>query len=118
MWSTSCGTRASFQLPYPPPRFLLSTQLIVNVQTVAGVILLLNDYRLSQGKSTLGWLNLWLYGGGMAGLNDIVAGSNPGRHTDRFSAAIAWDYVSPARYLLSVANPISIGYESRDARLY
>ncbi|KAH9023587.1 peptidase S8/S53 domain-containing protein [Lactarius deliciosus] len=58
---------------------------------VAGIISLLNDYRLSQGKTQLGFLNPWLYGGGLNGLNDIVSGSNPGCNTDGFSAIVGWD---------------------------
>ncbi|KAH8983954.1 peptidase S8/S53 domain-containing protein [Lactarius hatsudake] len=61
---------------------------------VSGVISLLNDYRLSQGKPPLGFLNPWLYGGGLSGLNDIVSGSNPGCNTDGFSAIVGWDPVT------------------------
>ncbi|KAH9170959.1 subtilisin-like protein [Lactarius sanguifluus] len=61
---------------------------------VAGIISLLNDYRLSQGKTQLGFLNPWLYGGGLNGLNDIVSGSNPGCNTDGFSAIVGWDPVT------------------------
>ncbi|KAH9018140.1 peptidase S8/S53 domain-containing protein [Lactarius pseudohatsudake] len=61
---------------------------------VAGIISLLNDYRLSQGKPPLGFLNPWLYGGGLKGFNDIVSGSNPGCNTDGFSAVVGWDPVT------------------------
>ncbi|KAH8979692.1 subtilisin-like protein [Lactarius akahatsu] len=61
---------------------------------VSGIISLLNDYRLSQGKPPLGFLNPWLYGGGLNGLNDIVSGSNPGCNTDGFSAVVGWDPVT------------------------
>jgi len=53
---------------------------------VAGVISLLNDLRLSQGKPPLGLLNLRLYDDARAGLNDITSGSNPGCFTNGFSA--------------------------------
>ncbi|KAF8258571.1 peptidase S8/S53 domain-containing protein [Lactarius quietus] len=46
--------------------------------TVAGVISLLNDFLISNGKQPLGLLNPWLYGKGLPGLIDIVSGSNPG----------------------------------------
>ncbi len=59
--------------------------MAVNVQTVANIISLLNDYLLSQGKAPLGFLNPWLYGQGLAGFNDITSGSNPGCNTDGFS---------------------------------
>ncbi|KAH9036775.1 subtilisin-like protein [Lactarius deliciosus] len=61
---------------------------------VAGVISLLNDYLISQGKVTLGFLNPWLYGPGMSGLTDITSGSNPGCNTDGFSAIEGWDPVT------------------------
>ncbi|KAI9435202.1 subtilisin-like protein [Lactarius psammicola] len=64
------------------------------VPIVAGIIALLNDYRLSVGKRPLGFLNPWLYSYGRAGINDIISGSNPGCGTDGFSAIIGWDPVT------------------------
>ncbi|KAH9053814.1 subtilisin-like protein [Lactarius vividus] len=61
---------------------------------VAGIISLLNDYRLSQGRPPLGFLNPLLYGDGLNGLNDIVSGSNPGCDTNGFSAIVGWDPVT------------------------
>jgi len=75
---TSCATPVQIFL-LPP---LCVVQLIANVQTVAGIISLLNDYRLSKGKGPLGWLNPLLYDRGLAGLNDITSGSNPGCNTE------------------------------------
>ncbi|KAH9165912.1 subtilisin-like protein [Lactarius sanguifluus] len=62
----------------------------------AGIVSLLNDYRLSRGKTPLGFLNYWLYDYGIAdlGLNDITSGSNPGCNTDGFSASAGWDPVT------------------------
>ncbi|KAH8988390.1 subtilisin-like protein [Lactarius akahatsu] len=69
-----------------------------SVPTVAGVISLLNDYRLSKGKHVLGWLNPWLYSddenGAIGGLNDIIMGSNPGCNTAGFNAIVGWDPVT------------------------
>ncbi|KAI9454059.1 subtilisin-like protein [Lactarius psammicola] len=64
------------------------------VPTVAGIISLLNDYRLSRGETPLGFLNPWLYGEGLAGLNDITFGSNPGCGTEGFPASVGWDPVT------------------------
>jgi len=50
-------------------------------QTTAGVFALLNDFRLSQGKSTLGFINPLIYSTASSGFNDITAGSNPGCNT-------------------------------------
>ena len=63
-------------------------------QTFAGVISLLNDFRLSQGKSPLGFLNPLIYSTGAAGFNDITSGSNPGCSTNGFTAGTGWDPVS------------------------
>ncbi|KAH9035148.1 subtilisin-like protein [Lactarius deliciosus] len=60
----------------------------------AGIISLLNDYRISNGKAPLGFLNIWLYGICLGGLNDITSGSNPGCNTDGFSAVPGWDPVT------------------------
>ncbi|KAF8262587.1 subtilisin-like protein [Lactarius quietus] len=60
----------------------------------AAIISMLNDYRLSIGSPPLGFLNPWLYGGGLAGLNDITRGSNPGCGTPGFSAIVGWDPVT------------------------
>ena len=100
-----CGARAARRPCVFPSSILsdssnlLTSQLIVNVQTVVGVFSLLNDYRLSQGKPALGWLNAWLYTRGLNGLNDITYGSNPGCHTEGFSAGPGWDPVCPAGHL-------------------
>ncbi|KAH8978359.1 subtilisin-like protein [Lactarius hatsudake] len=62
--------------------------------TVAGIIALLNDYLISRGSTPLGFLNPWLYGAGLPGLNDITSGSNPGCNTDGFPAIAGWDPVT------------------------
>ncbi|KAH9056343.1 subtilisin-like protein [Lactarius vividus] len=62
--------------------------------SAAGIISLLNDYRISNGKPPLGFLNLWLYGRCLEGLNDITSGSNPGCNTNGFSAVPGWDPVT------------------------
>ncbi|KAH8995542.1 subtilisin-like protein [Lactarius hatsudake] len=62
--------------------------------TVAGIISLLNDYLITNGRPPLGFLNIRLYGDGIAGLNDIASGSNPGCGTDGFSAVPGWDPVT------------------------
>ncbi|KAH9065155.1 peptidase S8/S53 domain-containing protein, partial [Lactarius deliciosus] len=67
--------------------------LTANLQTMAGIILLLNDFLLSKGWSPLGFLNLWLYSHGLGGFNNITSGSNLGCGTGRFSAINGWDPV-------------------------
>ncbi|KAF8264268.1 subtilisin-like protein [Lactarius quietus] len=73
---------------------LLRTGTSCATPAVGGIISLLNDYRISQGKPPLGFLNPWLYGGGLAGLNDITFGTNPGCKTNGFPAIIGWDPVT------------------------
>ncbi|KAH8994672.1 subtilisin-like protein [Lactarius hatsudake] len=87
---------------------------------VAGIISLLNDYLISQGKVTLGFLNPWLYGTGMSGLTDITSGSNPGCNTNGFSAIEGWDPVSHAslhfpRWLTVGVAVGPVGHRSWDA---
>ncbi|KAF8258883.1 subtilisin-like protein [Lactarius quietus] len=62
--------------------------------TVAAIFSLLNDYLLSKGRKPLGFLNPWLYGLGVVGMNDIKSGSNPGCGTEGFSAVAGWDPVT------------------------
>ncbi|EJD07658.1 subtilisin-like protein [Fomitiporia mediterranea MF3/22] len=62
--------------------------------TFAGVISLLNDFRIAAGKAPLGFLNPLLYSTGVAGLNDITSGSNPGCNTNGFTAVSGWDPVT------------------------
>jgi tripeptidyl-peptidase-1 len=59
---------------------------------VAGIIALLNDYKLATNGTTLGFLNPLLYAN-PAAFNDIVSGSNPGCGTNGFSATTGWDPV-------------------------
>ena len=63
-------------------------------QTAAGVISLLNDHLISNGKSPLGFLNPMIYSKGVPGFNDITSGSNPGCNTTGFPATEGWDPVS------------------------
>lgn len=64
--------------------------------TAAGVIALLNDARLQAGKSTLGFLNPWIYKN-MAKWNDITAGASSGCDLgDGWPAAAGWDAVTGA----------------------
>ncbi|KAJ7826871.1 tripeptidyl peptidase A [Mycena olivaceomarginata] len=46
------------------------------VPTAAGIIALLNDWRLRHGKPTMGFLNPFLYSAGLEGLVDITDGEN------------------------------------------
>ncbi|KAH9161794.1 subtilisin-like protein [Lactarius sanguifluus] len=89
-----------------------ATPLAANLQVVAGLISLLNDYQLSRGRPVLGFLNPWLYGSARQGFNDITSGSNPGCDTDGFSAVPGWDPVTGLgtpdfqRLLERLPNPI------------
>ncbi|KAL0580736.1 hypothetical protein V5O48_001294 [Marasmius crinis-equi] len=51
----------------------------------AGIVALLNDARLKDGQSSLGFLNPLIYSKGVDGFNDITAGNNPGCGTDGFN---------------------------------
>ena len=68
------GTSASAPVRRPldkSVRCVLLT-LFVPFQTVAGLVSLLNDYRITHGSPPLGFLNPFLYSKGVAGLVDVV----------------------------------------------
>lgn len=54
---------------------------------VAALMALLNDYRLSVGLPTLGFLNPLLYKKGFSGFNDITEGGNIGCGTEGFNVS-------------------------------
>lgn len=59
--------------------------------TIGGIVALLNDARISQGKSPLGFLNPFLYGNAVlksVALNDITTGNNPGCGTTGFNVCL------------------------------
>jgi len=62
--------------------------------TFASIIALLNDYRISLGGSSLGFLNPWLYKTGYSALNDVISGSSSGCNTTGFAAIRGWDPVT------------------------
>lgn len=49
-----------------------------HAKTVAGVFSLLNDFRLSKNKASLGFINPLIYSTAKSGFTDIKSGSNPG----------------------------------------
>ncbi|KXN85175.1 Tripeptidyl-peptidase SED2 [Leucoagaricus sp. SymC.cos] len=62
--------------------------------TVASIFTLLNDARIANGKSPLGFINPLIYSTATSGFNDIVSGSNPGCNTSGFPASSGWDPVT------------------------
>lgn len=64
--------RPALCVVYPP-----STNVIINVQIVAGTNLL-----LLRRKLPLGLLGHWLYDQALVGFNDITSGCNPGCNTE------------------------------------
>ncbi|KAJ7173519.1 peptidase S8/S53 domain-containing protein [Mycena filopes] len=62
--------------------------------TVGGIVALLNDFRISEGKAPLGFLNPLFYSTGKTGFNDILSGSNPGCGQTGFTAVSGWDPVT------------------------
>jgi len=61
--------------------------------TFSALVTLLNDVRISLGKSVLGFLNPLIYAHPEA-FNDITMGNNPGCGTQGFYAAQGWDPVT------------------------
>jgi len=67
--------------------------------TFAGIIALLNDYRLQNGKSTLGFLNPWLYSPAVSEtLVDVVKDYSSGCTAVGWKAAEGWDAVTGIGY--------------------
>ncbi|CEJ81877.1 hypothetical protein VHEMI01984 [[Torrubiella] hemipterigena] len=61
----------------------------------ASLISQINDYRISLGKSTLGFINPFLYSSaGKAALRDVTSGYNPGCGINGFPATQGWDPVT------------------------
>lgn len=56
--------------------------------TFAGIIALLNDVRLREGKAPLGFLNPWIYSTASIGFNDITIGHNGGCGTYGFNVSV------------------------------
>jgi len=57
----------------------------------------LNDLRLQAGKSSLGFLNPFIYQTAVnnpGAFNDILTGNNPGCGTAGFYATVGWDPVT------------------------
>lgn len=54
----------------------------------AGVVALLNDARLRANKTSLGFLNPWLYSSGYKSLNDITSGEAVGCQGDVEGAGV------------------------------
>ncbi|KAI9451819.1 hypothetical protein BJY52DRAFT_1190728 [Lactarius psammicola] len=71
---TSCATLARLTPLAPRPTL-----------TVAGILSMLDDFSISEGRIPLGFLNPQLYSNGIGGPNDIKSGSKPGRGTDGFT---------------------------------
>ena len=77
------------------PRPFSSPRLTANIQIVAGIVSLINDFRIFHGGTTLGFFNDLLYSHEVSGIKDIIFGGNPGCNTDGFVAAPGWDPVRP-----------------------
>ncbi|KAF1974278.1 tripeptidyl-peptidase 1 precursor [Bimuria novae-zelandiae CBS 107.79] len=60
----------------------------------AGIFALVNDALLASGKSSLGYLNPWLYKKGYKGLTDITKGSSHGCNVEGFPVTKGWDPIT------------------------
>lgn len=57
----------------------------------AALVTLLNDYRQSNGKSNLGFINPLLYGKGRSATRDVTTGNNRGCGGNGYPATTGWD---------------------------
>ena len=58
---------------------------------MSSIISLVNDARLAKGKSTLGFLNPWIYSQAHKAFTDIVGGNSSSCGTDGFPVTAGWD---------------------------
>ncbi|KAH9060334.1 hypothetical protein EDB83DRAFT_2224352 [Lactarius deliciosus] len=72
----------------------LTAQLTANLQVVAGIISLLNDWLILTRSGTSRLPQPLAVRKGLPGVDDITEGSNPGCGTDGFSAIVGWDLVT------------------------
>ncbi|KAF8835711.1 subtilisin-like protein [Paxillus ammoniavirescens] len=62
---------------------------------VGAILTMINDARLANDKSTIGFINPTIYSASFASaFNDITNGTNPGCGTDGFKATVGWDPVT------------------------
>ncbi|KIJ65932.1 hypothetical protein HYDPIDRAFT_187022 [Hydnomerulius pinastri MD-312] len=62
---------------------------------VGAILTMINDARLAQGKSTIGFINPTIYSAEFASaFNDITNGTNPGCGTNGFNTTAGWDPVT------------------------
>lgn len=57
----------------------------------ASIISLVNDARIAEGKSSLGWLNPWIYSKAHKAFKDVVGGETASCGTDGFPVTKGWD---------------------------
>lgn len=57
----------------------------------ASIISLVNDARIAAGKSSLGWLNPWIYSTAHKAFTDVVGGETASCGTDGFPVTKGWD---------------------------
>lgn len=62
--------------------------------TVAGILALVNDALIAEGKPVLGFINPWLYKEAYKTFTDITIGSSYGCNTTGFPAQAGWDAVT------------------------
>ena len=70
--------------------------------TVAGIVALVNDALIADGKPPLGFLNPWIYSKASEAFTDVTIGSATGCNTSGFPAAPGWDAGS------GLGTPVSI----------
>ena len=79
--------------------------------TMAGVVALVNDALIADGKPPLGFLNPWLYRRGWKAFTDVTVGNSSGCNTTGFPADVGWDAAS------GFGTPVSEDFSSWDSSL-
>ena len=73
--------------------FILTATVLASAPVFAAMLTLINEKRLLEGKSTVGFVNPALYANPSV-FNDIKYGRNPGCATEGFAARSGWDPVT------------------------
>jgi len=84
------GLTNPYLISYHGGRFSAVGGTSASSPVVAGIFALLNNARLTAGKSSLGFLNQFIYQNPDA-FNDVTSGTNDGGYSAGFTAVSGWD---------------------------
>lgn len=84
------GTQNAYLISYKGGKFSAVGGTSAACPVVASIFSIINNERIAAGKSTMGWLNPFIYSNSDA-FNDVSSGTNNGGYTSGFTAVSGWD---------------------------